>query len=86
MIRVELNNCDVEVLATSLLDKKRYPRRLFAKLYAPRWSIEEIYKRGKQRLEIESFSDRSSWVFLQDLHAKFFAENLTALIATLANG
>lgn len=84
LIRVELNNGEVEVLATSLLDRKAYPQRAFAKLYALRWGIEENYKREKQRLEIENFSGRSPWVVLQDFHAKIFAQNLTAIIASLA--
>ena len=84
LIRVELNNDEVEVLATSLLDEKAYPRRQFAKLYALRWGIEENYKREKQRLEIENFSGRSAEVVRQDFHAKIFAQNLTAIIATLA--
>lgn len=84
LIRVELNNGEVEVLATSLLDEKAYPQRAFAKLYALRWGIEENYKREKQRLEIENFSGRSPWVVLQDFHAKIFAQNLTAILATLA--
>lgn len=84
LIRVELNNGEVEVLATSLLDRKTYPQRAFAKLYALRWGIEENYKREKQRLEIENFSGRTPWVVLQDFHAKIFAQNLTAIMATLA--
>ncbi|MGB5561520.1 MAG: IS4 family transposase [Sedimenticolaceae bacterium] len=84
LIRVELNNGEVEVLATSLLDEKAYPRRAFAKIYALRLGIEENYKREKQRLEIENFSGRSPWVVLQDFHAKIFVQNLTAIIATLA--
>ena len=84
LIRVELSNGEVEVLATSLLDTKLYPQRAFAKLYALRWGIEENYKREKQRLEIENFSGRTPRVLLQDFHAKIFAQNLTAIIATLA--
>lgn len=84
LIRVELNNGEVEVLATSLLDEKIYPHRAFARLYALRWGIEETYKREKQRMEIENFSGRSPWVVLQDFHAKIFAQTLTATIATLA--
>ena len=84
LIRVELSSGEVEVLITSLLDEKVYPRRAFAKLYALRWGIEEHYKRAKQRLEIENFSGRSSQVVLQDFYAKVFAQNLAAIIATLA--
>lgn len=84
LIRVELNSGEIEVLATSLLDEKAYPRSAFAKLYALRWGIEENYKREKQRLEIENVSGRTPWVVLQDVYAKIFAQNLTAIIATLA--
>lgn len=84
LVRVELNSGEVEVLITSLLDKKAYPYCAFAKLYALRWGIEENYKREKQRLEIENFSGRSPWVLLQDFHAKIFAQNLTAIITMLA--
>lgn len=58
LIRVELESGEVEVLITSLLDAQAYPHRLFAKLYALRWGVEENYKREKQRLEIENFSGR----------------------------
>ncbi len=84
LIRVELSSGEVEVLATSLLEEKAYPRGAFAKLYALRWGIEENYKREKQRLEIENFSGRSPGVVLQDVYAKIFAQNLTAIVATLA--
>lgn len=84
LIRVELESGEVEVLITSLLDAQAYPHRLFAKLYALRWGVEENYKREKQRLEIENFSGRPPWVLLQDFHAKLFAQNLTAILVCLA--
>lgn len=84
LIRVELESGEVEVLITSLLDAQAYPHRLFAKLYALRWGVEENYKREKQRLEIENFSGRTPWVLLQDFHAKLFAQNLTAILVCLA--
>lgn len=84
LIRVELNSGEIEVLATSLLDEAVYPTCWFSKLYALRWGIEENYKREKQRLEIENFSGRSPWVIMQDLFAKIFAQNLTAIVTLLA--
>lgn len=84
LVRVELPSGEIEVLATSLLDEIRYPACGFAKLYARRWGVEEDYKREKQRLEIENFSGRSPGVLLQDVHAKVFAQNLTAIFVLLA--
>jgi hypothetical protein len=84
LIRVELENGSVEVLATSLLDRKAYPTRGFAKLYALRWGVEENYKREKVRLEIENFSGCTVWTVYQDFHAKIVALNLAAMLEWVA--
>lgn len=44
LIRVRLPNGKWEVLATSLLDQKRYPACAFAALYGQRWGVEEAFK------------------------------------------
>lgn len=41
VLRVRLPNGQDEYLVTSLLDAERYPRHLFADLYARRWAVEE---------------------------------------------
>ena len=84
LVRVELENGQVEVLATSLLDPKMYPTRLFGKLYAARWGVEENYKREKLRLEIENFSSRTVLTVRQDFHAKIIALNLAVIMEWVA--
>lgn len=84
LVRVELDNGEVEVLATSLLDTKQYPTRLFGKLYEARWAVEESYKRLKVRMEIENFSCKTPWTIKQDFYAKMVAVNLAAIMAWVA--
>jgi hypothetical protein len=84
LVRVELENGEVEVLVTSLLDTKQYPTRLFAKLYALRWGVEESYKRLKVRMEVENFSCKTVWTIRQDFYAKMVAVNLAAIMEWVA--
>lgn len=81
LIRIELDNGDIEVLATSLLDSKTYPASLFKELYHQRWPVEEQYKVFKARIEVENFSGKSVLAVYQDFHAKVFTANLTAILA-----
>lgn len=81
LIRVELENGTVEVLATSLLDGFTYPVSLFKELYHQRWPVEEQYKVIKCRLEVENFSGTSVLAVYQDFHAKVLTANLTAILA-----
>lgn len=84
LVRVELDDGAVEVLATSLLDQRTYPSQGFAKLYSLRWGVEENYKREKVRLEIENFSSCSVLTIRQDFHAKIIALNLAAMLEWVA--
>ena len=81
LIRVELSTGQVEVLATSLLDGQRWPSELLAALYCKRWSVEEMIKRSKSRMELENFSGLSVLAVLQDFYAHAFTANLTAALA-----
>lgn len=81
LIRIELDNGDIEVLATSLLDSEAYPASLFKELYHQRWPVEEQYKVIKSRIEVENFSGKSVLAVYQDFHAKVFTANLTAILA-----
>ena len=81
LIRVELDDGEIEVLATSLLDSQAYPLSIFKELYHLRWPVEEQYKIFKLRLEIENFSGKSALAVYQDFHAKVFTANLTAILA-----
>lgn len=76
LIRVRLPNGKQQLLATSLLDRHRYPARGFADLYHQRWGIEEAFKVLKHRLMIEQFSGESPEAIRQDVQAKTFTANL----------
>lgn len=80
LIRVDLPN-EVEVLVTNLDDSKRYPARLFKRLYHLRWGVETYFRRAKYQQEIEAISGKSVEVVLQDFHATVLASNLTAALA-----
>lgn len=82
LLRVELDNGEVEILITSLTDTEKYPHELFLNLYHLRWPVEEDYKALKYRLEVENFSGKSVHSVYQDFHAKVFSKNLTAAIGT----
>lgn len=85
LIKVKSKCGRTVVLATSLLDREKYPRRLFQGLYHERWFVEEDYKLMKSRLEIENFSGLSVEAIHQDIHAKVLAKNLASLAIMDAN-
>lgn len=43
LIRVELDNGEIEVLITSLIDEHEYPHEIFKELYHKRWPVEVDY-------------------------------------------
>ena len=81
LVRIELDNGEIEVLATSLLSTQDYPYALFKDLYHHRWPVEESYKVMKCRIEIENFTGKSVQAVYQDFHAKVFTMNFTAILA-----
>jgi len=54
LIRIELDDGEIEILATSLLERENYPVSVFKELYHCRWPAEEDYKALKSRIEIEN--------------------------------
>lgn len=84
LVRVILDNGEIEVLATSLLSEQDWPSSWFKGLYHLRWGVEEAFKCGKLRLELENFSGLSVRVVLQDCFAKLFTVNLTAICTWVA--
>ncbi len=80
LIRVELENGDIEILMTSLLDSTQFPSELFGNLYHERWGIEENFKTMKHRLQMENFTGKSVESIYQDFHARIFSLNLTAVL------
>ena len=81
LIRVELETGEIEILCTSLIDKKKYPQEQFKELYHFRWNEEEAYKLLKSRIELEDFSGKTAKAVKQDFHAKIFLLTLSAAYA-----
>jgi hypothetical protein len=81
LLRIELDSGEVEVLVTSLLDRKRYPYAIFKELYHQRWPVEEDYKELKLRVEVENWSGKSALSINQDFYAKVLTANLSAILA-----
>jgi hypothetical protein len=84
LIRVELDNDEIEVLITNLMDEQMHPPSDFKRLYHLRWGIEENYKRLKQWIEIENFSGKSALSVKQDFYAKVLTTNLVSMAANAA--
>jgi hypothetical protein len=78
---VTLKTGEKEILITSLLEKERYPYKMFQELYFKRWGVEENYKFQKVLLAIENFSGKSKIAIEQDFHATVLASNSYALLA-----
>jgi len=81
LIRIELDNGEMEVLITSLIDNERYPYEIFKDLYFKRWPIEELYKLMKSRIEIANFTGKSVQAIQQDFYARVLMCNLTSILA-----
>lgn len=81
LVKVILDNGEIEVLATSLLDKEKYPNSLFKNLYKKRWGIETNYDHLKNNLQIENFTGLTPVSIKQDFFANVFITNLQAIIA-----
>ena len=78
LIKVELENGEIEVLCTSLTDTQQYPIHEFEELYHYRWNQEEAYKLLKSRAELEKFSGKTAKAVYQDFHAKIFMLSMCA--------
>lgn len=81
VVVITLSTGEKEVLITSLLDKKRYPYKIYLKLYFNRWGIEEGYKFLKVGVEVENFSGISCHAVEQDFYASVLTANARALLA-----
>lgn len=80
LVKVELENGEVEILGTSLLNKRKYNRQIFKDLYHKRWGVEEAFKLLKSRLNLEDFSGRTSRSIYQDFHSKILMMTLCAVL------
>lgn len=80
LVRVELPDGEIEVLATSLLNVKKYPSRQFKELYFKRWKVETYYDELKNKLKAEHFTGYSNRAIQQDFHTAILISNIQSLI------
>ena len=69
------------ILATNLLETKEYSRRSLLKLYRFRWTVETMYGRVKNLLNLEAFHAKTVNGVLQEIFANLLVISLTALVA-----
>jgi hypothetical protein len=81
VVIVTLSTGEKEILLTSLLDREKYPYKIFRAFYFKRWGAEENYKFYKLQLEIENFSGKSCLAVEQDFHATILAANARGVLA-----
>ncbi len=77
---VILSTGEKELLITSLVDQKKYPKEEFKTLYGTRWGAEENYKWHKGAFELENFSGQTVLSVEQDLFSLVFTANLSSLL------
>jgi hypothetical protein len=81
LIRVELEEGEIEVLGTSLRDKAQYPRAEFKQVYGWRWNEETWLRRLKSIFEVERFSGTSSVAIEQDFYGMIFLASLESILS-----
>jgi hypothetical protein len=85
LVRVLLDNGEVEVLVTSLLDQKKYPAHEFKELYYLRWGVETFYSTLKGRLTLENFTGTSAEAVKQDFFATIYISGLESMLTEEAD-
>lgn len=80
LVRVILSTGEIEVLATSLLDEKKFPEGDFKYLYSLRWGVETFYAKVKGRLALENFTGKTVESIYQDFWATIFISNLETIM------
>ena len=84
LVKVTLDNGEVETLITSLLDQKEYPTELFKELYYKRWGVEQFYDVIKNIVCVENFTGHTDRVIQQDFHSALLMCNIHSLLVSEA--
>jgi len=74
-VQVILDNGEVEVLCTNVLDNTILKTSDFKELYSLRWGIETYFDLIKNRLGLENFTGQSALAVKQDFYATIFLTN-----------
>jgi len=80
LVKVILENGEVEVLATSLLDEEKYPHQIFKDLYFKRWGTETNLNHLKNHAELANFTGMSTLAIMQDFYANMLITNIQSMI------
>ena len=80
LLRIILSTGEIEVLATSLLDKNVFSAKDFSYLYSLRWGVETFFSKIKGRLALENFTGKSVESIYQDFWPTIFISNLETII------
>ena len=84
-LKIKLSTGEDEILVTSLLSKKLYPKDIFKELYYKRWGVETFYKIMKSRLALENFTGTSAEAVRQDFFATILITNLETIFTADVN-
>lgn len=84
-IKIILADGEVEILATSLLDRKLYLLKDFKKLYYKRWRIETFFQAIKSRLAVDNFTGRTVEAIKQDFFSTLFVSGLETILSAEVN-
>lgn len=68
------------VLATNLLDIRKYSRKSLLRLYGRRWAVETMYGRVKTLLQLERFHSKTYNGIMQEIFANLLVISLTSLV------
>lgn len=79
-VRVVLDNGEIEVLATSVLENSILQTKDFKELYHQRWGIETFFHILKNRLSLENFTGTTALAVQQDFYVTMFLSNYESLL------
>ena len=85
LVKVVLENGEIEVLATSLLDEEKYSTSIFKDLYFKRWGVETNFGHLKNNILLEDFTGLTVESIKQDFYATIFISNYQSLIIDEVN-
>ena len=80
LLKIPLDDGTIEVLLTTLLDKREYPYKEFGPLYFKRWGSETNFDYWKNKAQIEIISGHSVEAINQDFYATVFTANLHSIL------
>ncbi len=73
------------MLATSLLNRKKFPHSVFSKLYYQRWKVETYFHTLKSHLSIDNFTGRTVEGIMQDFYSTIFVSGIESIVVAEAD-